>query len=94
MDQVIISTLESIDEDVELVERKGVGHPDTICDALAEALSRDLYREYRHRFGDILHHIIMSTRPCCPAVAPPQCLAAGLSSLPSTSILRAERCRK
>ena len=29
---------------VEIVERKGVGHPDTICDALAEELSRALCR--------------------------------------------------
>ena len=56
MHRVIISALESVDEDVEVVERKGSGHPDTICDALAEALSRNLCREYRRRFGDILHH--------------------------------------
>jgi S-adenosylmethionine synthetase len=41
---------------VEVVERKGAGHPDTICDALAEQLSRDLCRAYRERFGAILHH--------------------------------------
>jgi S-adenosylmethionine synthetase len=40
----------------ELVERKGVGHPDTICDALAENLSRVLSRTYLERFGAILHH--------------------------------------
>lgn len=56
MDRLIITTLEKIDDGVEVVERKGLGHPDTICDALAEALSRDLCREYRRRFGDILHH--------------------------------------
>src|SRR5579864_8556482 len=54
--QAIISALESMDDHVEVVERKGLGHPDTICDALAEALSRDLCRQYRRRFGDILHH--------------------------------------
>lgn len=41
---------------LELVERKGVGHPDTICDALAEHLSRGLSRAYLERFGVILHH--------------------------------------
>jgi S-adenosylmethionine synthetase len=41
---------------VEVVERKGAGHPDTICDALAEQLSRDLSAAYRARFGAILHH--------------------------------------
>ena len=56
MDRVVISAIETADDRVEVVERKGLGHPDTICDALAEALSRDLCREYRRRFGDILHH--------------------------------------
>jgi len=42
--------------DVEIVERKGLGHPDTICDALAEELSRGLCRFYLERFGLILHH--------------------------------------
>jgi len=41
---------------VELVERKGLGHPDTICDAAAEAVSRELSRFYLERFGRILHH--------------------------------------
>jgi len=41
---------------MEVVERKGLGHPDTICDALAETLSRNLCREYRDRFGEVLHH--------------------------------------
>lgn len=41
---------------VEVVERKGLGHPDTICDALAEELSRSLCRFYRDRFGRVLHH--------------------------------------
>jgi S-adenosylmethionine synthetase len=56
MHHVIISSLESGDDTVEVVERKGLGHPDTICDALAEALSRGLCREYQQRFGAILHH--------------------------------------
>jgi S-adenosylmethionine synthetase len=41
---------------IEIVERKGVGHPDTICDALAEALSVALSRYYLQHFGAILHH--------------------------------------
>ena len=40
----------------EVVERKGRGHPDTICDALAENLSIGLSRFYVERFGRILHH--------------------------------------
>jgi len=41
---------------VEIVERKGIGHPDTICDALAEELSRTLCQYYLDNFGLILHH--------------------------------------
>jgi len=41
---------------VEIVERKGVGHPDTICDALAEEICVRLCRVYEERFGTILHH--------------------------------------
>ena len=40
----------------EVVERKGLGHPDTICDALAEEVSLGLSRYYLERFGLILHH--------------------------------------
>lgn len=40
----------------ELVERKGRGHPDSLCDALAENLSIGLARFYLERFGAILHH--------------------------------------
>ena len=41
---------------VEIVERKGIGHPDTMCDALAEELSRNLCRFYLDNFGLVLHH--------------------------------------
>jgi S-adenosylmethionine synthetase len=42
--------------DVEMVERKGRGHPDSICDALAEAFGVSLTRTYHERCGAILHH--------------------------------------
>jgi S-adenosylmethionine synthetase len=41
---------------IEIVERKGLGHPDTICDALADAASRALAQHYLERFGAVLHH--------------------------------------
>jgi S-adenosylmethionine synthetase len=56
LDHLLISQMESIDDRFEVVERKGLGHPDTICDALADTLSRALCREYQRRFGEILHH--------------------------------------
>jgi len=44
------------ENDLEIVERKGLGHPDTICDSLAEEFSRELSKLYLERFGRILHH--------------------------------------
>jgi S-adenosylmethionine synthetase len=40
----------------ELVERKGVGHPDSICDALVEAIAVAFNRMYRERTGTVLHY--------------------------------------
>ena len=41
---------------VELVERKGLGHPDTICDSLAEAAAVALNRMYLAEVGAIAHY--------------------------------------
>jgi S-adenosylmethionine synthetase len=41
---------------IELVERKGIGHPDTICDSVVEAISLGLNRMYLERAGAILHY--------------------------------------
>jgi S-adenosylmethionine synthetase len=41
---------------LELVERKGLGHPDTICDSLVEAISVGLNRMYLDRLGAIAHY--------------------------------------
>jgi S-adenosylmethionine synthetase len=41
---------------VEFVERKGVGHPDSVADGLAESVSKALCRMYLERYGRILHH--------------------------------------
>jgi len=46
------------DLQVEMVERKGVGHPDSICDAIMDRVSVELSREYLSQFGRILHHNI------------------------------------
>ena len=43
-------------QSTEIVERKGIGHPDSIADGLAESVSRALCRVYLDRFGRILHH--------------------------------------
>lgn len=46
------------EHEVEIVERKGVGHPDSICDAIMERVSIELSREYLRQFGLVLHHNI------------------------------------
>lgn len=46
------------DQRVEIVERKGTGHPDYLCDSMMEAVSIALSREYMKKFGVILHHNI------------------------------------
>jgi len=43
-------------QEIELVERKGIGHPDSVADGLAESISRALCQEYLDRFGAVLHH--------------------------------------
>lgn len=59
MTNIIIEELRQIPVSrlrVEIVERKGTGHPDTICDAIMEEVSVALCREYLSTFGQILHH--------------------------------------
>ncbi|WP_457644240.1 methionine adenosyltransferase [Persephonella sp.] len=59
MAKIAVGTLEFpkvSDLPVEIVERKGIGHPDTICDALAEELSIALSELYRKECGAIMHH--------------------------------------
>jgi len=41
---------------IEFVERKGKGHPDTICDRASEELSIALSRYYLDNYGRVLHH--------------------------------------
>jgi S-adenosylmethionine synthetase len=43
-------------QQIELVERKGIGHPDSIADGIAEAISRALCRTYMEEVGVYLHH--------------------------------------
>ncbi len=40
---------------IEFVERKGTGHPDTICDRLAEELACQLARDYLQYTGAVRH---------------------------------------
>ncbi len=58
---ITISELHSVpvsEQDLEIVERKGVGHPDHICDAIMNEVSVSLSKEYVKRYGTVLHHNI------------------------------------
>ena len=45
------------EQEVEIVERKGIGHPDSISDGIAESVSRALCQVYMEKFdGKIMHH--------------------------------------
>lgn len=41
---------------IELAERKGIGHPDSLADGVAEAVSRALSTAYMEECGAVLHH--------------------------------------
>jgi len=44
------------DLDLEIAERKGVGHPDTLSDMIAEEASLSLCRYYLKEAGAVMHH--------------------------------------
>jgi S-adenosylmethionine synthetase len=59
MENVLVKKLYQLPLDekpMEVCERKGLGHPDTICDAIMNQVSIELSKEYINRFGTILHH--------------------------------------
>jgi S-adenosylmethionine synthetase len=49
------SRISSGEEAMEIVERKGLGHPDTICDAVMEAVAVQLAQAYLKTCGRVLH---------------------------------------
>ena len=56
---ILISSLKAnlpSEQDIEIVERKGLGHPDTICDYIVEEISIALSKYYIEEFGSIMHH--------------------------------------
>jgi S-adenosylmethionine synthetase len=58
------------DQEIEIVERKGVGHPDSVCDGVAESVSRALARTYLDRFGTVLHFNTDETQLVAGTAAP------------------------
>ncbi|MEM2227462.1 MAG: methionine adenosyltransferase [Candidatus Bathyarchaeia archaeon] len=58
---IVVAELKQIpleEQPIEICERKGVGHPDYICDAIANEISIALSKEYLKKFGAIMHHNI------------------------------------
>ncbi|WP_312907676.1 methionine adenosyltransferase [Natronosalvus caseinilyticus] len=58
------------DQEVEIVERKGIGHPDSICDGIAESVGSALAREYLDRVGKVLHFNTDETQLVAGEAAP------------------------
>jgi S-adenosylmethionine synthetase len=61
MNNIVIAELKQIPletQPIEICERKGVGHPDYICDAIANEVSIALSKEYLKKFGAVMHHNI------------------------------------
>jgi S-adenosylmethionine synthetase len=58
------------DQTVEIVERKGIGHPDSICDGVAESVSRALASAYLDRVGKVLHYNTDETQLIAGSAAP------------------------
>jgi len=50
------SRLKMDERKIEIVERKGIGHPDTLADGVAEAISTAYSRYCLDQFGAVLHH--------------------------------------
>lgn len=53
---IMITLQKHIIPPFEVVERKGLGHPDTLADGISESISRSLSQFYLDEFGQILHH--------------------------------------
>ena len=54
VEEVSGDTIEN--KDVEFVERKGIGHPDSLIDGIVDRVSVELSKEYVKEAGIILHH--------------------------------------
>ena len=58
---IVVEQLKNIplpQQRIEIVERKGLGHPDNMCDAIMDRISVKLSQEYLQKTGAILHHNI------------------------------------
>ncbi|CAM2361557.1 methionine adenosyltransferase [Listeria seeligeri] len=56
MGHIVINQMQSNLRDSEIVERKGIGHPDTICDAIAEKCSKNYSLYFYNKYKKFGHH--------------------------------------
>jgi len=52
------------EREVEMAERKGLGHPDSLIDGIMEGISCELSKVYLEEFGKILHHNVDKGQIC------------------------------
>jgi S-adenosylmethionine synthetase len=58
------------DQPLEICERKGLGHPDTMCDSVMNQISIELSKEYMKDFGVVLHHNVDKSLLAAGVAAP------------------------
>lgn len=54
-----------------VVEKKGIGHPDTLVDGISESISPSLSKYYLDEFGQILRHNVDTGSDHCRTKLPP-----------------------
>ena len=58
------------DQPLEICERKGLGHPDTMCDSVMNQISIELSKEYMKKFDVVLHHNVDKSLLAAGVAAP------------------------
>lgn len=53
---VVLEATGELDLPIEFVERKGIGHPDSLCDGIAEEISIEYSKWCQRHYGVYLHH--------------------------------------
>lgn len=82
----------------EAVERKGIGHPDTLADGISESISVALCRYYLEEFGQIMHYnvdkVLIIAGRSNPEfgggsiLVPPSVIVGGRATAPSTKAVK------
>ena len=73
MKNVFINSLGRValeDQPLEICERKGLGHPDTMCDSVMNQISIELSKEYMRKFDVVLHHNVDKSLLAAGVAAP------------------------